>query len=227
MNQLFVISLGGSLVVPDGIDTNFLQSFKDIIENQIKDLRRRFVIVVGGGKLARRYQEAAKDLHALDDEDADWLGIHSTRLNAHLLRTVFKKYAHPKLFSAPEDVVPFSVPIAIGAGWRPGWSTDYVAVNIAEKLGARRVVNLSNTAYVYASDPRVNPEARKLPRVSWTEYRALIPAEWRPGLNTPFDPVASRKAEEIGLEVAVMNGADLANFEKYLEGEEFEGTVIK
>ncbi len=226
-NALLVVSLGGSLVVPQGvgIDTAFLREFKSVLERAITR-GQRCVVVVGGGSTAREYQRAARELDALEDEDADWLGIHATRLNAHLLRTIFKSIAHPKVFTAAEDVVAVREPLVIGAGWRPGWSTDYVAVSIAEKLGARRIANLSNTAYVYEQDPRENPEAKKLERISWREYRALIPRAWTPGLNTPFDPIASARAEELGLEVVVMNGKRLENFEKYLGGEKFDGTVI-
>ncbi len=225
--ELLIISLGGSLVVPQGvgIDTVFLREFKFSLERAIA-WGQRFVVVVGGGSVAREYQRAARELSGLLDEDADWLGIHATRLNAHLLRTIFKDVAHPRVFSSADDVVAVEEPLVIGAGWRPGWSTDYVAVAIAEKLGARRIANLSNTDYVYERDPREDPAAKKFERISWREYRLLIPREWRPGLNTPFDPVASARAEELGVEVAIMNGKRLGNFEKYLVGGKFEGTVI-
>jgi uridylate kinase len=226
-SNVVVVSLGGSLVVPQGvgIDTAFLQEFKRVLERAIAR-GQRFVIVIGGGSVAREYQRAARELAALTDEDADWLGIHATRLNAHLLRTIFKDIAHPRVFSSADDVRAVSEPLTIGAGWRPGWSTDYVAVSIAERLGARRIANLSNTAGVFERDPREDPSARKFERISWVEYRALIPREWRPGLNTPFDPIASRKAEELDLEVAVMNGKQLVHFERYLAREQFDGTTI-
>src|ERR1043166_9478435 len=94
-DRIVIISLGGSLVVPDGIDTVFLAKFKDCIERHIAE-GFRFLVIVGGGQTARRYQKAAHDVAELTDEDADWLGVHATRLNAHLLRTVFKHVAHPK-----------------------------------------------------------------------------------------------------------------------------------
>jgi uridylate kinase len=220
-----IVSLGGSLVVPDGIDALFIGRFRECIERRIAR-GDRFVIIVGGGKTARNYQGAAREVAELSDEDADWLGVHATRLNAHLLRTIFKPIAHPKLFSSVEDIMPFAEPVAVGAGWRPGWSTDYVAASIAEHLGAKRIVNLSNTDHVYSKDPKAYHDAEKLDRVSWDTYRTLIPHEWHPGLNTPFDPIASQKAEELGLEVAVINGRKLDQFERYLNNESFEGTTI-
>ena len=44
------------------------------------DVKARTIIVVGGGRTARQYQDAANRLVKLADEDVDWLGIHATRL---------------------------------------------------------------------------------------------------------------------------------------------------
>ena len=68
----------------------------------------------------------------------------------------------------------------------------------AKTVGARKIINLSNTDYVYNSDPKINPNAKKIEKISWTEYRKLIPKEWNPGLNSPFDPIASEMAEKEG-----------------------------
>ena len=87
-SETVVISVGGSLVVRNTINIEFLSSFKRFIESHIAH-GFRFVIVVGGGKTARNYIDAANVLEGLTREDLDWLGIHATRLNGHLLRTIF------------------------------------------------------------------------------------------------------------------------------------------
>ena len=91
-----VISVGGSLIAPGGIDTNFLRQFRRLILGQIKK-GKRFILIVGGGKIARIYQKSARQVAKLTDEDLDWLGIHATRLNAHLLRTIFRDFAFPQI----------------------------------------------------------------------------------------------------------------------------------
>ena len=89
-----IISLGGSLIAPpEGIDAAFLKKFKAMIARRVAK-GDRFVLICGGGATARRYQAAARAVGQLSREDVDWIGIHATRLNAHLLRTVFKKLAH-------------------------------------------------------------------------------------------------------------------------------------
>ena len=83
------MSVGGSLIVPDDIDTDFLTQFKNLIHTQAAIYSgRRFIIIAGGGRTARRYQDAASAVTALTPDDLDWMGIHATRLNGHLLRTI-------------------------------------------------------------------------------------------------------------------------------------------
>ena len=161
-----------------------------------------------------------------NNDDLDWIGIAALRMNAELMRVVFNEYACLKIVSNFEEDFIFDKPIVVGSAYKPGQSTDWGAVMGAKKVGAKKVINLSNTDYVYDSDPKVNPEAKKIEKISWADYRALIPTEWNPGLNSPFDPVASKIAEELGLEVVIMNGKPIENLEKCFNGESFQGTII-
>lgn len=220
-----VVSVGGSLIVPDAIDTDFLTRFKTLILDKVQE-GFTFSIIAGGGKTARRYQQAAAAVTPLSRRDLDWVGIHATRLNAQLLRNIFVGYVHPRIIKNPTVDIDGDEPIIIAAGWEPGWSTDYCAVLIAKNLGAAHLVNLSNIDYVYDADPHKNPNAKKIEKISWAEFRKLIPEEWDPGLSAPFDPVAAKEAEAINLEVAMMNGEKLGELANYLEGKPFVGTVI-
>lgn len=224
--EYIVVSVGGSLIVPDQIDSSFLRSFRELVLRKVSE-GFGFYIIAGGGKLARRYQDAAKEVRGdLLSEDADWLGIHSTRLNAHLLRTLFLEEAQGRIIKNPTRSVNRKYPVIVGAGWKPGNSTDYCAVMAAKRLRAKKLVNLSNIDYVYTDDPRKNPDAQKIEQTSWKEFRTLIPEKWDPGLSSPFDPVAAREAEHAKIEVAILNGAKLREFENYLSGAPFAGTVI-
>lgn len=226
--ETIVMSVGGSLIVPDQIDTEFLINLKDFINSEVANTRRRFIIIAGGGRTARNYQEAAQKTSELDSEDLDWLGIHATRLNGHLLRTILKAVAHPTMLTNPEDIkeVPESVRVVVASGYRPGASTDLRAVQIAALVGADKVVNLSNTDYVYTENPKTNPGAEKITDTTWEEFKKLIPEEWHPGLSAPFDPIAANEAEVRNIEVAAINGANLEELGKYLNGEKFVGTRI-
>lgn len=225
--ETIVMSVGGSLIVPDQIDTGFLKILKTFIDAETT-LGRRFIIIAGGGKTARRYQEAASEVAELNSEDLDWMGIHATRLNGHLLRTVFRDSAHRVMVTNPDEVldIPKSEKVIIASGYRPGCSTDLRAIQIAERVGAKKVINLSNIDYVYTADPKTDPEAKIIKTISWSDFRALIPTEWDPGLSSPFDPIAAKEAQEKNIEVAIINGSRPADLKKYLAGEEFVGTKI-
>ena len=225
--QTVVMSVGGSLIVPDQIDTEFLTKLKTIVDRETA-AGRRFIIIAGGGKTARRYQDAAAAVAPLAAEDLDWMGIHATRLNGHLLRTIFRDEAYRVMITNPDDIldVPATERLIIAAGYRPGSSTDLRAVQIAERVGAAAVINLSNIDYVYTDDPRTNPDAEHIEEITWTDFRAMLPAEWDPGLSAPFDPIAAREAERLGLEVAIINGNHKTALDDYLADRNFVGTRI-
>jgi uridylate kinase len=222
-----VVSVGGSLVVPNGgVDHEFIKAFKKLI---VKHIKRgwRFVIVVGGGGTARHYQQAARLAGKLTREDLDWLGIHSTRLNGHLMRTIFRDVAHPVMLKDPSrPIKKWKQPVMVAAGWKPGWSTDYVATRLAKRLGAKVVINLSNIDYLYDRDPNKHKDAEAICEISWKDFRAIVGSEWDPGMNVPFDPVASRLAHHSGIKVALMNGNNIENLNALLTGKHFEGTMI-
>lgn len=225
--KTFIISIGGSLIAPKtGIDYAFLKKMRSLIIGETKK-GNKFYLIAGGGITARNYIEAAKKVIKLTPDDLDWLGIHSTRLNAHLLRTVFREIAHPEIITNPAKQLKAKEPVVVAGGWRPGRSTDYMATLLAEQYKIKNIINLSNIDYVYDKDPGKFKDAKKLERMDWKSFRKLVGNKWDPGLNAPFDPIASKKSDELGLEVVIMNGKDIKNIKAYIDGKNFKGTVIK
>lgn len=227
--KTIIISLGGSLIVPDEIDCQFIKNFKKLIISYIKK-GYKFIIITGGGKTARKYIEASVKVNAVTSDDKDWLGIHATRMNAHFIRTIFRRHAHPKINTNPhdlEDFYNFKESVLVAAGWRPGFSTDYDAVILAKYMDIKKIINLSNIDYVYNKDPRKFPDAKKIEKISWKDFRKIVGDKWDPGMNAPFDPIASKIAQEENIEVAIMNGRDIMNLQNYFEDKKFKGTIIK
>jgi len=229
--EKIVISLGGSLIVPNGgIDTDFLSKFNGFIRAQLTDdIKRQFFLIVGGGSTTRNYQEAARKVigDKLTRDDLDWLGIHSTRLNAHLIRTIFRDIAHNYILKHYEIIRKVEEQVVIGSGWKPGWSTDFCAVMTCEDYNVKTIINLSNITQVYDKDPQKFPDAKPIDKISWSDFRKLVGDEWVPGMHAPFDPVAAKRAEEFGVRVVVLNGKDFENINKYFKNEPFIGTVIE
>ena len=212
--------------MPEQLDVRFLKRFASLITTYVR-AGRRFIIIVGGGKIARHYQAAAKRVTKLTREDLDWLGIHATRLNAHLLRTVFRTYAYSRIITNRRKIHPrVRQPIVIAAGFTPGSSTDYNAVLLARAYKATTILNLSNIDWVYDADPRTHAHAKPLQTMTWKAFQKLVGTTWDPGANVPFDPVASRWAARWKMRVIITRGTDFANLRKLLDDRAARGTVI-
>lgn len=224
--EIIVISLGGSLVVPELPDGDFILNFKNLILRFVGK-NKKFIIIVGGGKTCRNYDKALKIATNATNEDLDWMGIYSTHLNANFVRLSFGLEAYHNIITDPKEIKEAKENIIIGAGWKPGCSTDTDAVIVAKEVGAKKIINLSNVDRVYDSDPRVNKNAKPFDQISWKDYLSLIPLVWEPATNVPFDPVASKMAEENNIEVIFMSGKNLQNLDSYLSMDSFVGTTIK
>ncbi|MGI0517897.1 UMP kinase [Treponema denticola] len=227
-----VLSVGGSIVAPDKPDFDFLDKFSKTIRNWLlQDSSRKIIMVIGGGAPARDYQNAYRKVCDLrkapaKNDEADWIGIMATRLNAQLVKAVFEDLCPNPVVYDPTTVDMFGGQILVAAGWKPGFSTDNDAVVLAERFSGNLVVNLSNIAKVYTDDPKKNPEARPIDSISWEDFIKIVGTEWVPGKNTPFDPIASKRAQKAGIKVICAAGKDIENLENILNGKDFKGTVI-
>ncbi|HZK19686.1 MAG TPA: UMP kinase [Treponemataceae bacterium] len=226
-----VLSVGGSIVVPDNPDIDFLKTFTKMIrEWVVENSERKLILVVGGGGPARVYQNAYRAIienkDKFDNNEADWIGIAATRLNAQLLKAIFTDLCPQDVVYDPTTVEKLNGRILIAAGWKPGFSTDTDAVWLGEKFGAKTIINLSNIEQVYTDDPKTNPHAQPLAAISWKDFRAMVGDEWIPGKNCPFDPIASKRAEEKGMRVVCAGGRDIKNIKKILDEQDFFGTII-
>ena len=227
--EIIIISLGGSLVAPGdlpaqaGIDINFLKEFKQVIKKNLNS--RQIFILVGGGKIARNYQKALLEFGA-KPADRDWIGIDVTKLNAEVVKTLFNRYVYPKIITDPNKKIKTTKTIVVGAGWKPGWSTDYDTVLIAKNNNIKTIINLTNVDYVYDKNPNEFPDAKPIKKIDWKSFERIVGDEWKPGLSMPFDPRASKIASRLGLRVIMINGKNLERLEDFLNKKPFIGTVI-
>lgn len=242
-SKTILISLGGSIICPKPgkIDIKFLKRFKDLILRFCNN-NFRFIIVTGGGKTCRFYQAAAKEIGKISNEDLDWLGIHATKINAHLLRTIFKKIAYRVVLDNPKKPVPKKWKLLIASGWRPGWSTDYITVLLAERFGIKEFINAGNVPFVYNKDPfkyknpalggnlvscfARNKNAVLFKNISWRDYRKIIGSKWAPGFSSPIDPIAAKLAQKLKIRALIIKGTELENLKKVIIGKKFRGTII-
>jgi uridylate kinase len=220
-----VLSLGGSLVCPDEIDVLFLKKFRNFLLKWAKK-GKKFIIFVGGGKAARKYQKAAKKF-GVKNKELDWIGIFATILNAQLVKSIFRNFAFEKVLTDPTKKIKTKKKIIIFGGWKPGRSTDYDCVLAAKNFGAKRVTNLSDVDFIYDKNPKKFKDAKPLERISFDELFRIIGKKWTPGANVPFDPEAAKLAKKEKIKVIFLNGRNFKNLEKVFLGKKFKGTIIE
>src|SRR3989344_2409763 len=153
-----VVALGGSVVFPDDVDWKLLRAFRAGIKKWSR--KRRFIVVVGGGRLCRMYLEAAAKVVRLTDRDKDWVGIHATRANAHPVRAVLHDVADPRVIDERFKMKQLKRPVTVAAGWKPGWSTDFVSVALARDFGAKEVIIAGKPSHVHNKDNRKHADAK-------------------------------------------------------------------
>lgn len=233
MSDLFVIKLGGSLVVPqkDQFDKEYLEKLKALIQKYVNQ-GKRFIIIIGGGKICRWYQEEADRLSEASNKDKNWIGAYVTRVNAEVVNSFFKPLSHDRAYVQFDKDLKLEKPVLVVGAWKPEKSTNMDAVLMAQKFKSKTIINLSNTDYVHDKDPHKFPDAKPINKVTWLEYEEIIKdkisakREHKAGDNIPFDVLATQKAKELHLNVLFVNGRNLENLGKILEGKEFIGTRI-
>lgn len=224
-----LLKIGGSLLIPDGtINTPYVKSLCQYITQEARS-GQSFFLQIGGGSLSRTYIDAASYItdNSLDQNQLDWLALRPTHLNAYLFLSVFQELAHPTIITDYAKIEHPKAPIVIAAGWKPGHSTDYNAVILARDYHINQIIKLSNTDYVYDSDPAKNSDAKPYKQLTWAKYRSLIGDKWTPGQHVPFDPIASKLADDQGVELLYLKGSDISNLKNAVDRIKYVGTIIK
>lgn len=228
MKRVKVLSLGGSIINNGNFDSKFISDFKNLILKFVKK-DFKFLIVCGGGIIAKSYQEYLKNFTRAN-ESLDWIGIYATYLNARFLQLVFGNNADKKLILSLAGRIKFKKSITLGAGTKPGFSTDYNAIYFAKKLKTNEMINLTNIDYIYKLDD--NNQKISQNKLSWQEYLEILKSQesdkWSPKISVPIDPVAARFARLNKIKCIVCNGKNLDNLHDILIGKlDFKGTLIK
>ncbi len=219
---MVVISLGGSIVYGDIIDSNYISSFRKFLEEQSKNTK--IFLVVGGGKIARDYISIASKL-GMDEFSQDRIGIMASRINASLF---IGNYSYPKIAESVEEAViaSKSYPVVLMGGTEPGHTTDAVSLLIAERVGEKRVINMTSVGGVYNKDPRKYKDAKIIRRMSYRDAQEMfLNRDMNAGLNLPFDLISIKIAERSRIEICII-GEGIEDLKRAMLNGECQGTVI-
>lgn len=212
--------------MPDDHDTSYITELAEML-TRIARTTKLFV-VVGGGRIARYYIKLGRDLGA-DESYLDDVGIEVTRLNARMLITALGELANHTPAKNFDEAITASKnhEIVVMGGTHPGHTTDAVSAMLGERVGAVRLINATSVDGVYTEDPKKNPDAKRLPVVSFDELiRICLQVEGGAGPNVVFDPLGAKIIGRSGIETRVVHGRDLKELEKAILGQEFHGTIV-
>lgn len=221
MKRTVIISIGGSVIVPTGINVQFLRRFVQYIRRLARS--RRVIMVIGGGATARAYLEGARQIGVRLPTALHWIGVRACQLNAELIRAALR--ITTPVLTDPEAVARSRARVIVVAPPRAGGTSDFRTVIVARRVHAKTVYNVTNVDGVYTADPRRFRDARRLEKITWSKYIRMFGRRVLPGMHVPFDPVAARAAARGRLRVVVLS-ADLPNVRRALDSQRFRGTTI-
>jgi len=224
--QTVVLSLGGSLVNPGTPDPQYVSS----LVKMLRSTKYNFGIVVGGGKLARKWADAARKKGASEFE-ADEAAIDATKKNAQFVIDIIKKDVNRVVcqsFGSAREQSKKSRFVVMG-GTIPGITTDSDAVLLAECLHSKRILNLSNIDGIYSDNPVRNPNAKKFHKMSYQQLIDLAGKNdlRRAGTHFVFDFLACKLIARSKIEAHFVHGKNLLDVRKAIEGRQHGGTVVK
>jgi uridylate kinase len=224
MKPVITLSLGGSIINPGEIDVNFLKEFAKVIQELLP--KYKFMIVCGGGKVARDYIHALPQ--GLTEGERDYMGITATWLNAELLSYYFKGFTSPVLPKTVEELRQQMQHFDIGlsGGFLPALKTDEDAAIVADLFASPILVNVTNVDGIYDKDPRKYPDAKKFTELSYREfYEVISPLSLAAGSNAPFTLIAAKICERSNMRIIICP-KEIAKIKKAIEGVNV-GTTIQ
>ncbi|MBM4426981.1 MAG: UMP kinase, partial [Chloroflexi bacterium] len=172
-------ALGGSMGY--GIDVDEAEAIAKRIK-EVHEMGVDVAVVIGAGNLWRGKQGLER---GMDRSTADYMGMLATVMNAmSLMDALERQGVYTRVMSAIEMraiAEPYIWRRAIrhlekrrvvifGAGTgNPFFSTDTAAALRATEIGAEVVIKATKVDGVYDADPKKNPDAKKLDKLSYIE----------------------------------------------------------
>ena len=222
-----VVSIGGSVLLTGDGDRQYVEALGDLLRSLGRSMP--LLVTTGGGRTAREYIRLGREL-GLTEVELDELGIEVTRLNARLLaaRIGAPTPAHPPttVALAVHELARAS-PVVLG-GTEPGHTTDGVAALLAVRVRAARLVNATDVDGIYDADPRSHPDAKRIARLAWSDFRAQVAAavSGAAGQNFLFDRLGADTLARAGIPLSIVQGRDLPNLERAIRGQQFVGSRV-
>ncbi len=224
--KTIVMSLGGSLIVPEKINPEWLNQFKKIL---IKNYSKyKFAVVCGGGFVAREYITILEKEHQ-NKKQQSLAGIRATRANAQLMMQLFGKKANNKLpltMKQVRSLLEKNEVVFCGAlRYAPNQTSDSTAAKLASYLKTD-FINLTNVSGLYSTNPKTNPKAKLISTISWKEFsKKANKIKYHPGQHFVLDQKAASLIKYHKIKTYII-GQEIQNLDNLLNNKNFKGTRI-
>ena len=223
---VIVLSLGGSLIIPEKVDFKFLKEFKKIILKNTKEYK--FVIVCGGGSIARKYISALENVN-INKRLQSLAGIGATRMNARFMSYFFnmdpKKGVPHTIRSVKKYIRKQDIVFCGGLEYKPNQTSDSTAADIAEYFNTI-FINLTNVFGLHDKNPLKYKDAKFIPKITWKDFDKLAnKTKFKPGQHFVLDQTASKIILKNRITTYII-GKNLENLDNILNRRKFRGTII-
>jgi uridylate kinase len=231
-----LLKLSGEAFAGDegyGIDGKVVEQLASEIVEVRRELGVDVAVVVGGGNIWRGLTGASA---GMDRAQADYMGMLATVINSLALQDVLERLEQPTRVQSAITMASVAEPyirrrairhlekgrvviFAAGTG-NPFFTTDTTAALRAIEIEAGVILRGTHSGVdgVYTDDPRLNPDATRLDRVSYIE---MI----NQGLRA-MDPTAVTLCMEHDLPIVVFDLMTRGNVRSILLGEAI-GTLVQ
>ncbi len=219
------MSIGGSILIPENDDAKYIKALADFLAEMSNKVE--LMVVCGGGKVSRYYSDTGRELGGTTYQ-LDEMGIAVSRINAQLLNIALGDASNGKVYLTAEECADNAKigKVSVMGGTEPGHTTDAVAAMIAKAINADRIVNASNVDAVYTDDPRKNPDAKRLTKMSIKELKDIVYDEHDACKSSVFDPLGVKIAMENKIDILMVSGRDLEELRNAILGKEIKGTYV-
>lgn len=225
--KVIVLSLGGSLIIPDGINVSYLKKFREVIKRNSR--KYKFIIVCGGGSVARKYIYALREI-GINETLQSMAGISATRTNARFMSYFFNQNPWNGIPQKMEEIHKYlksqDIVFCGALEYKPNQTSDSTSAQIAEHFKSI-FINLTNVSGLYDKNPKKFKNAKFIPEISWEEFDRLAnKMKYKPGQHFVLDQTASKTIMKNKITTYII-GQNAKQLDNLLNGRKFKGTEIK
>jgi uridylate kinase len=226
MKKIIVLSLGGSLIIPDDVNVKYLKDFKKVILKNTK--KYKFVVVCGGGSVARKYISALREI-GINETLQSFSGISATRMNARFMNYFFNQNPEmgiPHTMKLLKEYArKYDVVFCGALEYKPNQTSDSTSAEVA-KIFKSDFINLTDVSGLHDKNPKEFKDAKFIPKISWQDFDKMISKiKFKPGQHFVLDQSAAKRIMKYEITTYIL-GKDMKQLDNLLNGKKFKGTII-